>query len=187
MPDTSHPAVVPCLLQTWHLTESELFHWLLKQCGDKEQAFDLLQETFLRALLQKKAFCDIKNQRSWLFRVANNLQVDEWRKAKGVMFDDDAILSLHGECDEDPHVIDSLAQCLPKALDQLPHADKAIIEACDLNGEPQQIFARKHGLTLPATKSRIQRARYKLKQILKIQCRIRFDEQQRVCCFFPEK
>ncbi|MGY5650222.1 sigma factor-like helix-turn-helix DNA-binding protein [Vibrio cincinnatiensis] len=81
--------------------------------------------------------------------------------------------------------VDSLAQCLPKALRRLDPVDKMIIEACDLNGMSQHAFAQQHGLSLSATKSRIQRAREKLRQTLKTQCQIRFDDQQRVCCFVP--
>jgi RNA polymerase sigma-70 factor (ECF subfamily) len=175
---------MPCLLETWHLSESLLFHWLIKQCHDEDMAFDLLQETFLRALLQENAFCDIDNRRAWLFRVAVNLLNDQWRMKAKVNFDDQVFTYISVES-EQLTPIDSLAQCLPKVLLRINSADKLIIEACDLNGMSQQEFAQKNGLTLSATKSRIQRARNKLKQTLKTQCQIRFDEQQRVCCFIP--
>ncbi|RBM47914.1 hypothetical protein DLR65_13880 [Vibrio tarriae] len=35
-------------------------------------SFDLLQDTFLKALQQRQAFCDIQNQIAWLYRVARN-------------------------------------------------------------------------------------------------------------------
>ncbi len=183
MNSENRTAVVPCLLETWHLSESQLYHWLLKQSGDAELSFDLLQETFLRALQRGKAFCDIENQRAWLYRVASNLLVDELRKPTFVPVPDD--LSLAPETLARP-AVDSLAQCLPKALLQLSVAEREIIQQCDLAGMAQQTFANTHHLTLPATKSRIQRARKKLKQILKTQCHIRFDEQQRVCCFYSD-
>ncbi|MGY5450533.1 sigma-70 family RNA polymerase sigma factor [Agarivorans sp. MS3-6] len=186
MSDICDSLTVPCLLDTWHLTESELYYWLLKQSANQDIAFDLLQETFLRALQQKKAFCDIKNQRSWLFRVARNLYVDMLRQSKRLSYDDGLLLSAYADTTEEQPVVDSLAQCLPIALKQLSPADQNIIEACDLKGMAQQQFANQHGLSLSATKSRIQRARNKLKLTLKKQCQIRLDEQQRVCCYVPK-
>ncbi|PWI32584.1 RNA polymerase subunit sigma-70 [Vibrio albus] len=178
-------SVAPCLLETWHLTESQLFYWLLKQCGEETLAFDLLQETFLRALQKQKGFCDIQNQRAWLFRVAANLLTDERRQSHKLDYNYN--FEVCDDNSEEPPVVDSLAQCLPKALKRLPPNDKAIIESCDLNGMSQKDFAQHAGLTLPAAKSRLQRARTKLRETLKSQCQIHLDEQQRVCCFVPNK
>ncbi|CAG8999017.1 MAG: hypothetical protein CENE_00981 [Candidatus Celerinatantimonas neptuna] len=179
-------ATAPCLIKTWHLSESKIYYWLLRHSGDQDLSFDLLQDTFLKALQQQHAFCHIKNQQAWLFRVANNLLIDTLRKS-----DKQPVLAFSEWKQDTPHEehapVDSLAQCLPKALSQLCPEDREIIEQCDLSGVTQQQFAKDHQLTLAATKSRIQRARKKIKTILKTQCHIRFDEQQRVCCFYPEK
>lgn len=178
-------SAVPCLIETWHLSESELYYWLLKQTGDQDLSFDLLQDTFLKALQQRQAFCDIQNQRAWLYRVARNILIDKQRrvsKEQGqTLNNNEPIWEEH----ELP-AIDSLAQCLPKALSKLTESENEIIKRCDLQGLTQQEFAEQNGLTLVATKSRIQRARQKLKSILQAQCNIRFDEQQRVCCFFKD-
>jgi len=182
--NSTHSTPVPCLLDTWHRSESTLFRWLVKQCQDHDLAFDLLQETFLRALQQERAFCDITHQRAWLFRVSANLLADQWRANEKLSFDQQW-LEKAVEMDDLAPTVDSLAQCLPKALRRLEPADKMIIEACDLNGMSQYAFAQQHGLSLSAAKSRIQRAREKLRQTLKTQCQIRFDDQQRVCCFVP--
>jgi len=182
MLQTTKQTAVPCLLQSWHLSESEIYHWLVKQSGDPQLSFDLLQDTFLRALQQQKRFCDIQNQRAWLFRVAHNLLLDALRlQPKSV--DIDSYHQLESPKSEGRAAVESLAQCLPKALTKLSSAEQDIIRQCDLQGLSQQAFADAHQLSLSATKSRIQRARKKLKQILQQQCQIRFDEQQRVCCF----
>lgn len=178
-------AAMPCLMTTWQHAESELYYWLFGQTGDADMSFDLLQDTFLRALQQQQRFCDIQNQRAWLYRVARNLVIDKRRTSDispGVSVDEHEPVWES----EDRPVVDSLAQCLPKALQQLTASDKAIIEQCDLQGMSQQDFATHHQLTLVATKSRLQRARKKLKAVLLRQCHIRFDEQQRVCCFYRE-
>ncbi len=182
MSNTTKQAVVPCLLQSWHLSESEIYHWLVKQSGDSQLSFDLLQDTFLRALQQQKKFCDIQNQRAWLFRVAHHLLCDAQRRQPKIV-DIASYQQLESSLTDGRAAVESLAQCLPKALTKLSPAEQEIIRQCDLQGMSQQAFADAHQLSLSAVKSRIQRARKKLKQILQQQCQIRFDEQQRVCCF----
>jgi RNA polymerase sigma-70 factor, ECF subfamily len=186
MDDALQSRVMPCLLESWHVTEPALFGWLMMQCGREDLAFDLLQETFLRGLQQKHSFCDIENQKAWLFRVARNLLTDEWRRRQ--RFDDiDVIIDWPDDSTTTLEPIDSLAQCLPKALMMLSAQDRLILETCDIGGESQQQFALQHGLSLSATKSRIQRARSKLRMTLKVNCQIRYDDNQKVCCTFPSE
>jgi RNA polymerase sigma-70 factor (ECF subfamily) len=177
--------VAPCLLSTWEMVENSLYQWLYKQSNDEALALDILQETFLRGLQRDNSFCDIENQKAWLFRVASNLLTDEWRKQsrlESLEVMDYANL-IHPLNMDDPVV--GLVQCLPKALACLTAEEREVIERCDLQGIKQQDFAASAGLSLPAVKSRVQRARTKLKQHLNTNCSIRFDEFNRVCCFFP--
>lgn len=183
MIETKMP-VPPCLMKTWQAEESNLYYWLFKQCGDGELCFDLLQDTFLRAMQQQQKFCDIANQRAWLYRVAQNLLVDEQRYF-GRWHSEIELPEPVWQPNQQP-AVDSLVQCLPKALKRLCDEDRQIIEACDLKGQSQVEFSRQHALTLSATKSRIQRARQRLRGVLKSQCHIRFDDQQHVCCFYAD-
>ncbi|MFM2483353.1 sigma-70 family RNA polymerase sigma factor [Celerinatantimonas sp. YJH-8] len=176
-------AAVPCLMQSWSQNEAKLYHWLCQKSGNPDLSFDVLQDTFLRAMQQQKQFCDIHNQQAWLFRVAHNLLRDEQRKTGRQIIDSSLEFPLADTTDEPP-AVDGLTQCLPKALKRLTPSEREIIEQCDLQGMSQPQFAQLHGLSLSATKSRIQRARQALKRILKRQCHIRFDENHQVCCFF---
>jgi len=185
-PSNSNNQPAPCLLDIWGDIENTLYHWLYKQSHDSDLAFDLLQETFLKALQIDRSFCDISNQRAWLFKVASNLLTDEWRKQKRLEPLHLLEYSTH-ESDSLMDPVDSLVQCLPKALACLSNEERRVVEFCDLQGKSQQDFATHASLSLPAVKSRIQRARRKLREHLKNNCAIRFDDHNRVCCFFPKK
>jgi RNA polymerase sigma-70 factor (ECF subfamily) len=179
-------SAVPCLLSSWEQVENSLYHWLNKQTHDNELAFDVLQETFLRALQLNQSFCDIENHKAWLFRVASNLLVDEWRKQhRNEPLDIKDYADIEHE-ELEPLPVDSLAQCLPKALACLSADDRDVIEYCDLQGHSQLEFSQLRNLSISAVKSRVQRARVKLSTHLKTNCQIRFDENNRVCCFFPQ-
>jgi len=81
--------------------------------------------------------------------------------------------------------VDSLAGCLPRVLEKLAQADRDILGHCDLEGMKQADYAAQYGLTLTATKSRLLRARQRLRQQLSLDCQVRLDETGRVCCFTP--
>ncbi|PWW31174.1 RNA polymerase RpoE-like sigma-24 subunit [Cytobacillus oceanisediminis] len=56
-----------------------LYYYLYKMSGSKETAEDLTQETFVRATVSL-TFYQQEDVRAWLFKVARNAYLDEWRK-----------------------------------------------------------------------------------------------------------
>ena len=84
-----------------------------------------------------------------------------------------------------PAVMDLLDRCLWRNLEELPPEELAIIRQCDLNGMRQKTFAQQNGLSLPATKARLQRARQKLRGLIIHNCQVRFDATGKVCCHTP--
>jgi RNA polymerase sigma-70 factor (ECF subfamily) len=174
-------AAVPCLLRAWDAHEQGLRGWLIHQLQDKALAEDLLQDVFLKAMRQGERFCGIENARAWLFEVSRNALADHLRRTReSVELPDE--LSLE---DEVAPPVDSLAHCLPRVLGELSAADREAITRCDIEGLSQADYARQLGISLPGAKSRVQRARMRLKAQLASACQVSFDETGRVCCFKP--
>ncbi|WP_064609052.1 sigma-70 family RNA polymerase sigma factor [Photobacterium sp. J15] len=181
--DSVHHSAAPCLMRAWQAHQHSLLSWLYKHTDDDALAEDLLHEVFLRAMRKNKAFCDIDNAKAWLFRVANNLVIDQSRQRSFVPLDD---LDFESE-QQEIGVVDSLTQCLPRVLNELAPKDSDILKACDIHGMTQKEYAELHGMTLVATKSRLQRARQKLKRQLSQSCKVKLDEYHKVCCFTPRE
>jgi RNA polymerase sigma-70 factor (ECF subfamily) len=89
----------------------------------------------------------------------------------------------HKEYERTP--VEQLDVCVWRNLAQLSPEDSIIIEQCDLLGMPQKNFAAQNGLSLPAAKARLRRAREKLKAAIMHNCQVRFDEAGKVCCHEP--
>jgi RNA polymerase sigma-70 factor (ECF subfamily) len=125
---------------------------------------------------QGPGFCTLDNPRAWLFQVARNALVDRARAAhpSEPLPDDLPDTALHA--DEAAAPVDALADCLTRTLADLSPDDAAVLRACDLQGQTQRDFAQAHGLTLPAVKSRLLRARQRLRERLTTVCRVSFDE-----------
>lgn len=171
-----------CVSRAWEAHEPELRRFLRQRAGSDAEAEDLLQEVFVRALRQPDGLCGVGNPRAWLFHAARNLLIDRLRLAKvQVPLPED----LAAEPESSPAPVDTLSQCLPRVLSELSPEDREAIILCDIDGMTQQAYAERLGLSLPAAKSRVQRARTRLKARLTEACQVRFDETGQVCCFVP--
>jgi len=178
-----------CVTKAWTSHEAELSHYLRNHINNTDTAEELLQDTFLKAIRLGAKFCDIENPRAWLFTVARHQLVDYLRKLHNYQQEGFGLNQLEEVADNNPSqaVVEQLSACLPLALKNLSVEDSEILKQCDFNGMNQAEFAKREGLTLAGAKSRIQRARKRLKAQLKTQCQIRFDEQGNVCCFTPNQ
>jgi len=168
----------PCLTQAWRETRSELHGWLRQRLD--VDADDLLQEVFLRALRQGDAFCALDNPRAWLFQVARNALTDRLRAQRPQSELNDTLPAAESE---PPAPVDQLTQCLPRVLGELSAADRLAIELCDIAGMPQHALAERLGISLSGAKSRLQRARLRLKARLVDGCQVCFDETGQVANF----
>ncbi len=168
-----------CIMTAWHQHESELRGWLRHKIGNASDAEDLVQDVFLKATRQGKRFCAITNARAWLYEVARNALVDHLRLARNsVELPEDLSADT-----EEAAAVDSLAACLPRELSELSPDDREAITLCDLEGLSQEEYARRKGLSLPGAKSRVQRARKRLREQLTQFCQVRLDAAGRVSDF----
>jgi RNA polymerase sigma-70 factor (ECF subfamily) len=171
-----------CVLGAWHAHEGELRTYLVHRLGDAQLADDLLQDVFVKAMRQGQGFCTLAQPRAWLFQVARNALIDHARAQRPTEPVDE---DLPATDVADVEAVDLLADQLARVLPQLEAADEEILRACDLSGERQQAYADRHGLTLPAVKARLLRARQRLRARLIATCAVRFDEHGSVCCVGP--
>lgn len=172
-----------CILDAWSAHHPELLRFVASRVSDIQEANDLVQEVFLRAARLENGLCGVDNRRAWLFHVARNLLIDRFRLAKDeISLDDELGLA---EVPEDDAPVDLLSQCLPRVLSELSLEDREAITLCDIEGLSQQALADRLGLSLPAAKSRVQRARRRLRERLVTACQVQFDEVGHVCCFVP--
>lgn len=170
-----------CVLRAWEANQREIKAYLTHQVRDASQAEDLLQDVFIKAMQYGDAFCRLDNERAWLFQVARHVLIDYGRLKKETLpVPDDLAQEL-------PEIapVEELAECIVRVLSELAADDRDIIQRCDFNGMKLQAFADANGLTLSAVKSRIQRARQRLREHLTSACQVRFDEQGKVCCNVP--
>jgi len=62
--------------------ERKVFNFIYRFIGDRERANDLLQETFLRVVKQRRTYKRKAKFTTWVFAMARNLSIDELRRRK---------------------------------------------------------------------------------------------------------
>ena len=75
----------------YYLHKEELYRYLLGLTHDPEQAGDLMQETFLQAMLGIGRFRQQSSVRTWLFAIGRNLWLKELRKHRETVEYDDLL------------------------------------------------------------------------------------------------
>lgn len=171
-----------CLMTAWSACEAELHGYLRHRARHIEDADEVLQEVFIKAFRQGERFCAVDNPRAWLFQVARNALADRLRVSRDfVPLPDD----LTDTQEEPAPPVDDLSQCIPRVLSELSEVDRMAITLCDIEGKTQQDLADVLGISLAGAKSRVQRARKRLRARMEVACQVKFDESGQVCCFTP--
>ena len=62
--------------------QKPLFTFLVRMNGDRARAEDLLQEAFLRMIEHAETFEGSARLKTWLYRIARNLCIDEMRRQR---------------------------------------------------------------------------------------------------------
>lgn len=151
----------------------------------RSEVDDILQDVFIKILRQGQSLSSVVQPRAWLFEVTRNTLTDRLRtRHEGLPLPEGLDELLDAVVSE--HPLDGLAQaCLPRVLSELDPQDREVIELCDLQGMTQAEFARQRQLSLPAVKSRLQRARKRMRERMTSACQVSFDSEGRVDDFVP--
>ena len=139
---------------------------------NKEEAHDLLQETYLKAFSNRDRFAPDTNLKGWLYTIMKNTFINNYRrKVKRNTFSDqtDQDYYINQPSQRIPNQAESkmVMDDLNKAIALLPFE---LREACMLNfkGHKYQDIADQFGIPIGTVKTRIHLARKVLKRKLSV-------------------
>ena len=140
----------------------ELVAYGARISGNKELAEDLVQETFVRALMNTETVADLSpsKQRAWLFRTFKNLFFDRYRRA---------VLEREYEQNWQPEYIDDPGmQTIENAmlLQSLKPEDRAIFQLRYFDDYSAEEISQMMNLPPGTVRSKLSRCRKYLKQNL---------------------
>ena len=164
--------------------QDRIFNVILKICANYDDAAELTQETFVKVIENIGTFKGKSSFYTWLFRIAVNLTLNYCKRrfklgtysleapvvqeSEGVRGQLSAFLS--DESAADPAVIaqqKETGQIVMHSLSKLDDDHRTIIVLRDIEGMSYEQISNILDLELGTVRSRLSRAREKLRQILK--------------------
>ena len=139
----------------------------------EHDAEDIVQDV-LTKFVQHDESINAQSVYAWLFTVARRAIIDRSRSASSrdrAAVDDAMVVDLA----EDPSVSSDLARCMEPMLEALDHEDRVLLRRVDMLGESQADVARELAMSMSGLKSRVQRARQRLRARLEDCCTIERD------------
>lgn len=150
-----------------HRHEDRIFTLAYRMTGDRSDALDATQDTFVTAFRQASSFRFDSAFGTWLYRVGINSCHDLLRKRKRW------VLRSEDDGPEEPDttspgVEDSVTTRLDltRALAQLPEEYREAVVMHDIGGVPYEEIARITDARIGTVKSRISRGRRRLAELL---------------------
>jgi RNA polymerase sigma-70 factor (ECF subfamily) len=147
---------------------------------------DVLQDTFLHIHRHLPLLRRADRLTAWVFQVARNAIADHHRRRRR-SGNEPSGTPLQEEDQPEELELEELAACLRPMIDALPAPDREAIEMAELRGLTQREASARAGLSLSGMKSRVQRARRKLKDRLLECCRIELDRRGRIVDHEPRR
>jgi RNA polymerase sigma-70 factor (ECF subfamily) len=147
-----------------------LYNYALYLTSDKEEANDLLQETFLKAYRFFDKFEAGTNAKAWLYRIMRNTYINEYRRVKRQpdMVEFDEQISAYQMAPRDISdrrdmagidVDDIFEDEIAGAISGLPEKFKSVIVLRDIEELPYEEIAESLEIPVGTVRSRLHRAR----------------------------
>ena len=167
---------------------ARILRYLTRLVGAAE-AEDLTQDVFVKVSRGLDGFRDESHVVTWIYRIATNTALDRLRspsfKAIEPVEDVELVSLQTGQKSptvEQQAIKEEMSSCIRHVVDQLPENYRTTIVLSNMEGFKDSEIADILGLTLPAAKITLHRARARLKKTLSNYCIFYRTEENELAC-----
>jgi RNA polymerase sigma-70 factor (ECF subfamily) len=164
--------------------------FIQSRVADEDDADDLLQEVFIRIHTRLCSLRDLSKLESWIYQITRNAIIDHYRSRRPGVELSESIPSEDELDEDDPDAV--LALSLTGMVDELPDTYRDALLLTEYQGLNQRQMADRLGISFSGAKSRVQRARRMLRDMLLTCCHFELDRRgaiidyyQHCCCCNP--
>jgi RNA polymerase sigma-70 factor, ECF subfamily len=158
-----------------------------RRIGDPDAADDVAQEVLLRL---HRSLGDLRTEDrldAFAYRIARNAIIDHYRSRAGAKeipaAPDDLTARIDADRDTDQDEAQGrqeLARCLEPLVKRLPELYREALTLTDLGKLSQVEAAHVTGLSVPGMKTRVQRARAQVHELLTACCQVALDHDRHI-------
>ena len=176
--------------EIWQQIHHGLRAFIAKRVANEAEVDDIVQDVWIKMQRGLDGLKDQSRLISWIYQIARHAIIDHYRAPgrrrempAGLAADLDAhqSSSTRTTASEDSGQLRTeLASCLRPMIERLSGEYRQAVILVDLEGLVQQEAAAQLGLSLSGMKSRVQRGRRQLKEMLEACCTIELDRRRGV-------
>jgi len=163
----------------WERFSAPLRRFILRRVADTHDAEDILQDVFVKILRHTGDMESRDKIHAWVYAIARNAITDYYRKSRRHRTE---ALPEEIKADTDMELDDreEIASCLYAMLDHMPEKYRQAVEMVEFQNMSQKEYGEKMGLSVSGAKSRVQRARKMLLDMLTACCDFERDRRGHV-------
>lgn len=150
--------------------QNELLGFVIKKVKDRSIAEDIVHDVFLKAQAKSSQVKDNDKMIGWIYRITRNTIIDHFRFQSRIIKSED----LDWE-DDQSYLNQCVERCLTEKLSTLPDKYREALELSEVQGVSQLDLARQLNISYSGAKSRVQRARQMLREMMEREYRIKLD------------
>ncbi len=166
------------LEQLWENLHSRLCRFICSRINNPEDAEDILQDVFVSVHLHLDSVKNMDRLESWIYQIARNSIIDYYRQQRKM--GEVPEIAVEDEYPEQD-TAESLAPYLHEVVRSLPEPYRQALQMTDIEGLSQKELADRLNISISGAKSRVQRARQKVRDIMLSCCHFEFDARGIVC------
>lgn len=163
--------------KVWEELREPMKRFIARRVKDEHDAEDILQNIFCKIHNSIDSLKDERKMHAWVYRITRNEIIDYYHHRKVMVelseMPDD--LEIYEPAAGVDNTVNEIASCLKPMIHRLPEKYRQAIILTEFEGLTQKELGEELGLSLSGAKSRVQRAREKLKAMLLECCNLEFD------------
>ena len=161
----------------WEELREPLKRFIARRVKNEHDTEDILQNIFCKIHNSIDNLKDDSKLHAWAYRITRNAITDYYhhRKVMVELLELPEDLEIYEPAAGIDNTVNEIASCLKAMMNHLPEKYRQAITLTEFTGLTQKELGEKLGLSLSGAKSRVQRAREKLKAMLLECCNLEFD------------
>jgi len=164
----------------WREYHTNLRRFIQKRIGSQADVDDVLQDVIIKIHSGLKHLKDSSRLHGWLYQITRNAIIDYYRQHKPMQ---ELSADIPAPMIDDKKALTELAKCVRPMIETLSKPYQEAVALAELQDLTQREVAERLGISLSGAKSRVQRGRARLKQLLMDCCQLEFDHRGKVVDF----
>lgn len=153
----------------------QLRAFINKRVSNREDVEDILHDVFIKAQTNVASLKDAKQCIPWVYQITRNTIIDFYNKNKKKYLNTEISEELSDGNDNETINPEEIIQGLKPFIEALPKKYRDALIAIDINGLTHKEFSEQQEISLACSKSRVQRGRKMVKEMLMDCCTFNSD------------